>query len=143
VDQRVTFITLGVSDVARSRRFYEGGLGWSSNYTDERIAFYQSFEVAIGLFLIDELAANLDLRTEQVRTGAVMLTRNVASRQQVDDILARALAAGATLLKAPQDLPWGEYAGYFADPDGHPWEVAHNPDLAFDEHGRVTLPSGR
>ena len=141
MDQRVSFITLGVADLGCSRRFYEDGLGWSSGYHDDQVAFYQLNGVVLGLYAIDALTANLGLHREQVGIGGVMLTQNVGTRAAVEDAIARALVAGATVLKAAQDLPWGEYAGYIADPDGHPWEIACNPDLTLDERGNVTLPA--
>jgi predicted lactoylglutathione lyase len=136
MEQRVSFVTLGVADLDRSRRFYEAGLKWDHGYTDGAIAFYQLNGLVLALFE----NPNASLPPRQNGAGGVMLTQNVRSRDEVDAVLAAARAAGAVILQPALEMPWREYAGYFADPDGHPWEVAWNPALHLDEVGNVTLP---
>lgn len=137
----VSLITLGVSDLERSTRFYEA-LGWrrSPASVDGEVAFLAGGTVALGLFGRDELAADAGVELAPVGAAAVALAMNLPSVEAVDGTFATAEAAGAAITKAPERAEWGGYSGYFSDPDGHLWEVAHNPGFPLDEDGRVALP---
>src|SRR6056297_224984 len=132
--QRVTLITLGVDDLARATAFY-AALGWQPAETTESVAFYRMNGLALGLFGRDALAADQGRPGAGLGTGAMTLAQNFADRAAVDAAYAAALAAGATALKAPEPVFWGGYSGYWADPDGHVWEVAHNPFWPLAEDG--------
>lgn len=138
--QRVTLITLGVEDLARSRAFY-GRLGWQAHgESQEAVAFYQLHGMALALFGRADLAADQGRAGADLGVGAVALAQNFATKPEVDAAYAAALAAGATALKPPQEVFWGGYSGYWADPDGHVWEVAMNPFWPLDAAGQLTLP---
>lgn len=126
MDQRLSLITLGVDDLPRARRFYEQGLGWSPVSAQAEVCFYQLPGLALGLFDRQALAHDAQRPIDGGFSG-VTLAINGRDRAEVDATYAEALAAGATALKAPEPVFWGGYSGYFADPDGHVWEVAHNP----------------
>ncbi len=139
MDQRLSVVTLGVADLARSRQFYEDGLGWKRGNTDGEIAFYQVGGMVLALYSHTALAADAKLESEGTGFGGITLAFNVGARAEVDAVLAEAKGAGATILKAGEDAFWGGYSGYFADPDGHPWEVAWNPHWTLDADGSVRL----
>lgn len=139
MEPRVSLITLGVRDVARSRRFYEA-LGWrASGASQEDVAFFQLGGMALSLWGRAELAADANVADERGFSG-VALAHNARTREAVDAILAEARTAGARILKPAQPTPWGGYAGYFADPDGHLWEVAWNPHFPLRQDGSLELP---
>lgn len=137
--QRVTLITLGVQDLAAAKGFYER-LGWVPQDGTEGVAFYQMQGSVLGLFGRDDLAKDQGRPGATLGTGAMTLAQNFASEEQVDAAFAAALAAGATALKAPEKVFWGGYSGYWADPDGHVWEVAMNPFWPLGPGGSLTLP---
>ena len=137
--QRVTLITLGVEDLARSRAFYDA-LGWVATDRAEGVVFYQLHGSVLALFGRADLAADQGRPGTTLGVGAVTLAQNFATEAEVDAAHAAALAAGATSLKAPEKVFWGGYSGYYADPDGHVWEVAMNPFWPLGEDGAVTLP---
>jgi predicted lactoylglutathione lyase len=137
--QRVTLITLGVADLARAKAFYEA-LGWRDTRPQEGIVFFQMNGLVLGLFPLDELAKDQDRPYAVLGTGAMTLAQNYETEAEVDVAFARALAAGATPLKAPQKVFWGGYSGYYADLDGHVWEVAMNPFWPLQEDGSLVLP---
>jgi uncharacterized protein len=132
MEQRLSLITLGVSDVARAQAFYEA-LGWrlDGGVDDEtdHVAFFQAGGMIVALW---------DL-TDTGGWGGVTLAYNVRSPEEVDAVLAEAAAAGATIPRLGAKTFWGGYSGVFIDPDGHPWEVAHNPSWTVHEDGRTTL----
>lgn len=139
IPARVNLVTLGVIDLARSRAFY-AALGWrESSASQDEVAFLQLGPLVLALWGRDELAADAHLG-EPGTAGAMSLAINLVSRQETDEVYALALAAGATALKPPQAVFWGGYSGYFADPDGHLWEVAHNPHWELLPDGSVRLP---
>jgi predicted lactoylglutathione lyase len=142
VEQRVSLITLGVSDLARSRRFYEDGLRWRRGNTDDSVAFY---EIPGGIFALWSRAALAEdagvKDSGAAEFAGVALAYNTRSKAEVDSVLAEAVRAGARVLRSAQDAFWGGYTGYFADPDGHVWEVAWNPHWTVDQDGRVRLSS--
>ena len=137
--QRVTLITLGVDDLDRSRTFY-AALGWEPAESPPSVVFYRMDGMALGLFGREDLAADQGRPGAALGTGAITLAQNFPDRAGVDAAWTRALAAGATPLKPPEAVFWGGYSGYFADPDGHVWELAHNPFWPLDAEGRMTIP---
>jgi hypothetical protein len=140
--QRVTLITLGVTEIARARAFYEA-LGWQPHpQSQEAVTFYQMNGMVLGLFGKSDLAADQGRPGADLGTGAMTLAQNFASEGEVDAAYDAALKAGATALKAPEKVFWGGYSGYYADPDGHVWEVAMNPFWPLGEDGSLTLPGG-
>jgi uncharacterized protein len=139
MDQRVSFITLGVADLAASRDFYQR-LGWTpSAASQEGITFFDLGGLVLGLFSREALAEDAHLPNSPPGFSGVTLACNQRSEALVDAVLAEAVAAGAKLLKPAEKVFWGGYSGYFADLDGHVWEVAHNPFAPLDENGRVRL----
>ncbi|MDB5365001.1 MAG: Glyoxalase/bleomycin resistance protein/dioxygenase [Rhodospirillales bacterium] len=137
---RINIVTLGVTDVAASRDFYEA-LGFAaSSASQPEIVFFQVGPVVMALFAKDSLAEDAQLPHGHGRAGAVSLACNLESESAVDALLGKAQKIGATILKPPQKVFWGGYSGYFADPDGHPWEVAYNPHFTIDANGAVQLP---
>jgi predicted lactoylglutathione lyase len=139
MEQRVSLITLGVTDLARARRFYEM-IGWkSASPPDSDVAFFQSAGMVFALWGRDQLAEDSKVK-DTGGWGGVTLAHNVESPEAVDAVLARAEAAGATIGRAGAPTVWGGYSGVFIDPDGHPWEVAHNPHWRLDADGSVHLP---
>ncbi|PKP68761.1 MAG: glyoxalase [Alphaproteobacteria bacterium HGW-Alphaproteobacteria-4] len=137
--QRITLITLGVDNLARARAFYEGW-GWLVASAQEGVVFFQMLGAALALFGRADLAADQGRPGAMLGTGAMTLAQNFATRAEVDAAFAGALAAGAVALKAPQEVFWGGYSGYFADPDGHVWELAMNPFWPLADDGSLTLP---
>ena len=137
--QRVNLITLGVNDLARARAFYEA-LGWRPAEAHDSVAFYRLEGMALGLFGRADLAADQGRPGAELGTGAMTLAQNFPDRAAVDAAYAAALDAGAQPLKAPEPVFWGGYSGYYADPDGHVWELAHNPFWPLDDEGRLSLP---
>ncbi len=138
---RVTVITLGVRDLASARAFYVDGMGLAASASsNEHISFLHG-GVVLALFGRDALAKDACLEpTESTGFSGVTLAWNVGSRAEVDQGLARAAAAGAKIQKPAAEAFWGGYSGYFADPDGHVWEIAHNPFWELDADGAVLLP---
>ncbi|MGD0878246.1 MAG: VOC family protein [Anaerolineales bacterium] len=127
MEPRISIITLGVSDLSRSIIFSQNGLGLPTTFKKgEGIAFFQLKGVWLALYPSDELARDACLPSQRSRFGGMTLAYNVRSKEEANKIISQALAAGALLLKPPADTFWGGYSGYFADPDGHPWEVAWN-----------------
>jgi predicted lactoylglutathione lyase len=138
VEQRVSLVTLGVSDLARARAFYEG-LGWTSGAApDDDVVFFQAGGMVVALWSRERLAED-SVMTDGGGWGGVTLAYNTRSPAEVDAVLDEARAAGGTVLREGAETFWGGYSGVFADPDGHPWEVAHNPGWAIDEDGAVSL----
>lgn len=134
--QQISLITLGISDVARSRRFYAEGFGWQPVFTNDEITFYQMNGLVLGTWLAPLLAADAGL-PRPLPPGGATLSHNLATREAVAPLIERLLAAGGTLLKAPVEPPHGGLAGHLADPDGHVWEIAWNPAWTIDAEGRV------
>lgn len=140
MDQRVSLITLGVADLGRARAFYER-LGWTrAMKAAQGVAFFQCGGMALALYPFADLAADTGLPAAARGGAGVTLAQNVPSRGDVDPALAAAAAAGATVLKPGHDTPWGGYVGYFADPDGHVWEIAWNPAFPIAADGTIRLP---
>ncbi|WP_323005829.1 VOC family protein [Pseudorhodobacter sp.] len=138
--QRVTLITLGVADLAASRGFY-ARLGWQEHgESQQNVAFFQMQGAVLGLFPLAELAKDQGRPDTPLGRGAMTLAQNFATEAEVDTAFAAALAAGGTALKPPEKVFWGGYSGYWADLDGHVWEVAMNPFWPLNDDGSLTLP---
>lgn len=141
MDQRISMITLGVADLDRAAGFYNA-MGWRmADESQEGIVFFQLPGMLLGLFPMGELAKDQGRPDAALGVGGVTIALNMPDRAGVDRVYAEALAAGAGPLKAPEEVFWGGYSGYFADPDGHPWEIAHNPFAPLSADGTWTLPS--
>jgi catechol 2,3-dioxygenase-like lactoylglutathione lyase family enzyme len=139
MEARVSLITLGVTDLARSRAFYEA-LGWRGQEVEETY-FVQAGGSAFVLWSRGKLADDAGIRDDaRDGFGGITLAHNVRSREDVDAILEAAGAAGAVITKPAAATFYGGYAGYFADPDGHLWEIAHNPGFTLEDDGSLTLP---
>lgn len=138
---RINIVTLGVADVAAARAFYQRlGLAASPAGNDD-VAFFDANGIVLALFGHDALARDAGLPPHAPPPfRGVSLAWNAADEAEVDAIMAHALACGAALVKAPEKVFWGGYSGYFADPDGHLWEVAFNPFFPLGAEGRIALP---
>ena len=141
MDRRISIVTLGVRSVAEARRFYER-LGWraSSASQGDDVAFFQLNGMALSLFGRKALAEDARVKEPAPGFSGVSLAQNLHSPDAVDAAFAQAIAAGATALKPPETAFWGGYSGYFADPDGHVWELAHNPFFPLDADDKLVLP---
>jgi uncharacterized protein len=137
---RLTLVTLGVADLPKSRAFYEAW-GWkASSASQPSVAFFQANGLVLALFGRADLAKDAGVEDKPTGFAAISLAYNAHSKQEADEVYARAIAAGARAVKPLQDVFWGGYSGYFADPDGHLWEVAWNPFFPLDEQGHLFLP---
>ena len=138
MEQRVSLITLGVADLARARRFYEA-LGWRTNAAPgDDVVFFQAGGMVVALWDRARLAEDSGVE-DAGGFGGVTLAHNVRSPAEVDAVMAEAEAAGATVTRAAGETFWGGYSGAFADPDGHPWEIAHNPRWTIHEDGSISI----
>jgi hypothetical protein len=141
MEQRLSLVTLGVRDMARARGFYER-LGWrASSASNEAVTFFQAGGVVFGLYGREALAEDASVSPDGSGFSGVALAHNTQSREAVDAVIAEAEAAGGTVVKPAEDVFWGGYSGYFADPDGHLWEVAWNPHFPFDDAGNLVVPA--
>ncbi len=143
MEPRISLVTLGVRDLPRAVRFYRDGLGWPvSSAGGDGVAFFRTGGIVLALYPRHLLAADAHLPDEGSGFGGIALAHNVRTRELVDAALAEVVRAGGTIIKPAEDAFWGGYSGYFADPDGHLWEVAHNPFFPLDTQGNLTLPDG-
>jgi uncharacterized protein len=139
MEQRISLVTLGVSDLPRARRFYED-LGWRGQEVEGTV-FYQAGGLALVLWARDKLAADAGLSEDgSCSFGGIALAHNVRSPAEVQDLMRRAADAGATITREPAETFYGGYSGYFQDLDGHVWEIAYNPGFALDAAGNLTVP---
>jgi uncharacterized protein len=139
--QSVSLVTLGVSDYARAKAFYEA-IGWSPAMDVEETAFFQANGVVLVLWARDKLAADMGVGDDDgARWAGIALAHNVASDAEVDGVIDEARANGAEVCRPPAPTFYGGYAGAFRDPDGHVWEVAHNPGFGLADDGSVILPA--
>jgi catechol 2,3-dioxygenase-like lactoylglutathione lyase family enzyme len=138
VDQRLSLITLGVADLTRARAFYEG-LGWTTGAApDDDVVFFQAGGMIVALWDRARLAEDSAV-TDDGGWGGVTLAYNTRSPDEVDEVIEQARAAGGTIGREPGETFWGGYSAIFVDPEGHPWEVAHNPRWTINEDGSVSL----
>lgn len=141
MEPRVSLITLGVRDLARARRFYVEGLGWPvSSASNDDIVFLRTGGAVVALWTREQLAEDANVPAEGSGFGGIALAHNVATRAEVDAVLATVVGAGGTITKPAEEAFWGGYTAYFADPDGVPWEVAWNPHFPLGPDGAVQLP---
>jgi uncharacterized protein len=139
LEPRVSLITLGVEDLARARSFYEA-LGWRTGAApDDDVVFFEAGGMILALWGREQLTEDSAV-SDHGGYGGVTLAYNTRERAEVDAVIEEARAAGATIGREPADTFWGGYSGVFADPDGHPWEVAHNPHSTLGDDGSVSLP---
>jgi catechol 2,3-dioxygenase-like lactoylglutathione lyase family enzyme len=139
-----TIVTLGVADLERSARFYRD-LGWEQRGdVSDGITWFKTSGSWVGIFGHDALAEDVGLETTPEEDlpafRGVTLAINLASEDAVDLAFVRVREVGGKIVKPPTRAPWGGYSGYFADPDGHLWEIAHAPGFSVDEHGRIDIP---
>jgi uncharacterized protein len=139
MDQRITLLTLGVADYVRAKAFYEA-IGWSVVMDVEETAFFQANGLVLVLWSREKLAKDSGIVDDGTGWGGVALAHNVASREEVHRVIEEARRNGAEISREPSETFYGGYAGVFRDPDGHPWEVAHNPGFGLDESGNIVLP---
>jgi uncharacterized protein len=139
MEQRVSLITLGVRDLARARAFYEA-LGWTTRAApQDDVAFFQAGGMVVALWDRAQLAEDSGVE-DSGGWGGVTLAHNVRSPGEVDAVIEEARAAGAGIVRDPAETFWGGYSAAFTDPDGHPWEVAHNPRWTIRDDGSIELP---
>jgi uncharacterized protein len=138
MEQRLSLITLGISDLDRARNFYEA-LGWKTGASpDDDVAFFQAGGMIVALWGRAKLAEDSAVR-EGSGWGGITLAYNTRSQKEVDEVIEEARFAGATIGREPAETFWGGYSAVFIDPDGYPWEVAHNPNWTIEEDGSVKL----
>ena len=138
MQQQISVITLGIDDLARSRRFYAEGFGWVPVFENDEVIFYQMNGLVFGTWLAAELAKDMQ-RNVPERPGAFALAHNVSRMDQVQPLLDRLTEAGGTLLRSADAPAHGGFRGYVSDPDDHSWEIAWNPSWTIDEKGHVTF----
>lgn len=137
---RLNIITLGVANLPRSRQFYQDAFGWKpAKGSDENIVFFNHGGIVLGLYPIDLLAEDAGILAERTGFSGVTLAINTRTREELDETHQKAIAAGAKSLVEPRDTFWGGYDSYFADPDGHTWEIAWAPFWEFDEQGSLIM----
>jgi uncharacterized protein len=137
MEQRMSLITLGYGDFKRARDFYTA-LGWTIGWTDDDVVFFEARGMIVALWDREKLAKDSCVQ-DSGGWGGATLGFNTGSPEEVDEVLAQAEAAGATIGRPGAKTFWGGYSGLFIDPEGHPWEVAHNPNWTLHEDGSVTL----
>lgn len=140
MEQRISLVTLGVADLARARAFYKR-LGWRGQEVEETV-FYQAGGLGVVLWSREKLADDAGITDDPGGDGfgGVTLAHNVRSRDEVDEVLRAAAVAGATITRPARETFYGGYAGCFADPDGHVWEIAWNPGLPLAADGTIVIP---
>ena len=137
MQQQISVITLGIADIARSKRFYVEGFGWKPVFETPEIVFYQMNGLMLGTWLGAALEA--DMQRPLARPGAFSLAHNVLAQREVQPLLDRLAAQGGRLLRAADAPPHGGFRGFVADPDDHAWEIAYNPAWPISSDGRVTF----
>jgi catechol 2,3-dioxygenase-like lactoylglutathione lyase family enzyme len=138
---KLSLVTLGVRDFERSLRFYRDGLGWQpSSASQDDVAFFPLGGIVLGLYPREKLAEDAQVSAGGSGFSGIALAHNTNSQEEVDQVLQTVESLGATIVKKAEKVFWGGYSGYFADPDGHLWEVAWNPFFGFDESDNLVLP---
>ena len=135
--QSISVVTLGIADLERTRRFYGEGFRWKPVFENDEILFYQMNGLVLGLWLADRLAE--DMQRTPAPPGSISLAHNVESAESVEALIARLADHGGTVLRPGDAPPHGGYRGYVTDPDGHSWEIAHNPAWPIDAEGHVSF----
>jgi uncharacterized protein len=139
MEQRLSLVTLGISDLERSRKFYES-LGWTTRAEEgDDVVFFQAGCMVVALWDRAKLAEDSEV-SDSGGWGGVTLAYNTRTTDEVDRVIEEARKAGGEIGREPDETFWGGYSAVFIDPDGHPWEVAHNPHWTIEEDGSVTLP---
>jgi predicted lactoylglutathione lyase len=138
--QSIALVTLGVSDYARATAFYEA-LGWHAQVEIEETAFFETNGVVLVLWSREKLAADMGIDDRGGGWSGITLAHNVSSAAEVDEVVELARSLGAEVTREPSETFYGGYAGGFLDPDGHSWEIAHNPSFALSPDGSVVLPA--
>jgi predicted lactoylglutathione lyase len=139
MEQRLSLVTLGISDLERSRKFYES-LGWTTRAEEgDDVVFFQAGCMVVALWDRAKLAEDSEV-SDSGGWGGVTLAYNTRTTDEVDRVIEEARKAGGEIGREPDETFWGGYSAVFIDPDGHPWEVAHNPSWTIEEDGSVTLP---
>ena len=142
MEQRLSMITLGVSDLQRSKAFYEQVVGWKSAPGPEGIVFFDLGGLVFSLYPLVDLVKDMnagEVSSPDPAYHGFALAHNCRTKEEVDSIFSRLKANGATIVKDPEEVFWGGYSGYFADPDGHSWEVAYNPYWSIREDGSISM----
>ena len=137
--QSISLVTLGVSDYERAKSFYEA-LGWRVTWEAEQTSFFEANGVVLVLWSREKLAADMGIRDESTGWGGIALAHNVGSREEVHDVIELARRHDGEITREPAETFYGGYAGVFRDPDGHVWEIAHNPGFGLRDDGTVVLP---
>ena len=137
--QSISLVTLGVSDYERAKSFYEA-LGWRVTWEAEQTSFFEANGVVLVLWSREKLAADMGIRDESPGWGGIALAHNVGSREEVHDVIELARRHDGEITREPAETFYGGYAGVFRDPDGHVWEIAHNPGFGLRDDGTVVLP---
>jgi predicted lactoylglutathione lyase len=140
MEQRVTLVTLGVSDYARAKAFY-AALGWMPALEVQETAFFQGNGIILALWGREKLGPDLGISDDGARWSGIALAHNVRSPEEVDDVIEQARTNGAEITREPSETFYGGYAGAFRDLDGHAWEIAHNPGFGLDADGNIVLPT--
>ena len=139
--QKLSVITLGVDNFVKALDFYEKGLGWKkSSASQDDIAFFQLGGIVLGIYPRKLLAEDATVDGKGTGFSGITISYNAKSEQEVDEVLKEVAKLGATIIKPAQKVFWGGYSGYFKDPDGHLFEVAHNPFWEFDDNDNLILP---
>jgi uncharacterized glyoxalase superfamily protein PhnB len=138
--QRLNMVTLGVADLPKSRKFYMDAFGWKpAKGSDENIVFFYHGGIVLGLYPMNLLAEDAGVPVERSGFSGITLAINTKSREELDELYLKVIVAGAKSLIAPRDTFWGGYDCYFADPDGHIWEIAWAPFWEFDDQGSLKM----
>ncbi len=139
--QKLNIITLGVKDFEQSLHFYETGLGWKKSAASQGdIVFFPLGGMVLAIYPRQALAEDITIKDTGTGFSGITLAYNAKNEHEVDEVLQKAQTAGATILKPAQKVFWGGYSGYFSDPNGYVFEVAHNPFFGFDNHDNLILP---
>jgi len=138
--QKLSIVTLGVQNFQRSLDFYKNGLGWKPSRASDNIAFFPMDGVILALYPREKLAEDVTVDSTGSGFSGITLAYNAKSKEEVDEVLHTVQSVGAKIIKQAQQVFWGGYSGYFADPDGYLWEVAWNPSFAFDEKDNLVSP---
>lgn len=141
MEQRITLVTLGVSDYARAKAFY-AALGWAPALEVEETAFFQGNGIILALWAREKLGPDLGIPDDGARWSGIALAHNVRSTAEVDEVIEQARKNGAEVTREPAVTFYGGYAGAFRDLDGHAWEIAYNPGFGLDVDGNIVLPTG-